>query len=250
MKMMKDVFKRREIKYILTTEQAALLRQISEKYMKNDKFGRSKVKSIYFDTPNYVLIRRSLEKPLYKEKFRMRFYVEAEPGDNVFLEIKKKIKHIVYKRRVKLEYQEALDFMAGKNDSTVIVNKDAQELQILKELKYARVFYGELIQSAYIEYDRIALSGIEDKNLRLTFDRNVCLTTQNSTNGKSKSYYILPEDKVLLEVKTLNGLPLWLREFMGREHITKVNFSKYGEAYKKYINGIFENADFEESSVG
>ena len=250
MKMMKDVFKRREIKYVLTTKQAALLQQIASKYMVEDKFGRSNVKSIYFDTANHVLIRRSLEKPLYKEKFRIRFYGKAGAGDDVFLEIKKKLKHVVYKRRVKLEYQEALDFMAGKNDKQVVENKGPKELQILKELQYARDFYGGLVQSAYIEYDRIALAGIEDKNLRLTFDCNICMISQDSNSGKSKSHRILPEGKVLLEVKTLNGLPLWLREFIGKEHITKGSFSKYGEAYRKYIKGSSDYAVFEERRVG
>lgn len=250
MKMMKDVFTRREIKYVLTIKQATLLQETASKYMVEDKFGRSKVKSIYFDTPNYVLIRRSMEKPLYKEKFRIRFYGEAGPGDDVFLEIKKKLKHVVYKRRVKLEYQEALDFMAGKNDRQVVDNKGPKELQILKELQYARDFYGGLSQSAYIEYDRIALAGVEDKNLRLTFDCNICMVSQNSKNGKTESKEILPEGKVLLEVKTLNGLPLWLREFMGKEQITKGSFSKYGEAYKKYIKGCNDNAGFEERRVG
>lgn len=250
MKMMKDVFTRREIKYVLTTKQAALLQETASKYMVEDKFGRSKVKSIYFDTPNYVLIRRSLEKPLYKEKFRIRFYGEAGPGDDVFLEIKKKLKHVVYKRRVKLEYQEALDFMAGRNDQEVVMNKKPKEQQILKELQYARDFYGGFSPSAYIEYDRIALAGIEDKNLRLTFDCKICMVSQNSKNGKTESKEILPKGKVLLEVKTLNGLPLWLRGFMGKEHITKGSFSKYGEAYKKYIKGCNDNAGFEERRVG
>lgn len=250
MKMMKDVFTRREIKYVLTTKQAALLQQTASKHMVEDKFGRSKVKSIYFDTPNYVLIRRSLEKPLYKEKFRIRFYGKAGPGDDVFLEIKKKLKHVVYKRRVKLEYQEALDFMAGKNDQEVVMNKKPKEQQILKELQYARDFYGGLKPSAYIEYDRIALAGIEDKNLRLTFDCKVCMVSQNSKNGKTESKEILPKGKVLLEVKTLNGLPLWLREFLGKEQITKGSFSKYGEAYKKYIKGSYDSTGFEERRVG
>ena len=250
MKMMKDVFKRREIKYVLTSKQAALLRQIASKYMVEDKFGRSNVKSIYFDTPNYVLIRRSLEKPLYKEKFRIRFYGEAVAGDDVFLEIKKKLKHVVYKRRVKLEYQEALDFMAGKNDQEVFIDKSPKEQQILKELQYARDFYGGFIRSAHIEYDRIALTGIEDKNLRLTFDCNICMVSEGSKNKETQLHRILPEGKVLLEVKTLNGLPLWLREFMGKEKITKGSFSKYGEAYKKCIKGSFDYEGFEERRVG
>lgn len=250
MKMMKDVFKRREIKYVLTAKQAVLLKQIADKHMKEDKFGRSKVKSIYFDTPSYLLIRRSIEKPLYKEKIRIRSYGEAGPGSEVFLEIKKKLKHIVYKRRVKLEYQEAIDFMYGKNDNKITLNRAPKEQQILRELQYTRDFYGELSRATCIEYDRIALAGIEDKNLRLTFDRNICMLSCDSTDGKSKTYEILPSDKVLLEVKTLNGLPLWLREFMGKENITKGSFSKYGEAYKRYIREDIEYSDFEERRVG
>lgn len=76
------------------------------------------------------------------------------------------------------------------------------------------------------------------------------MVSEGSKNKETQLHRILPEGKVLLEVKTLNGLPLWLREFMGKEKIIKGSFSKYGEAYKKCIKGSFDYEGFEERRVG
>ena len=62
----------------------------------------------------YRLIRASLEKPAYKEKLRLRSYGVTEPGGEVFLELKKKYKGIVYKRRITLPEDAAGEFIAGR----------------------------------------------------------------------------------------------------------------------------------------
>lgn len=46
------------------------------------------------------LIRRSIEKPVYKEKLRIRGYGDINPDSPVFVELKKKYKKVVYKRRL------------------------------------------------------------------------------------------------------------------------------------------------------
>ena len=61
-------FKRYELKYMLTLEQKERILEAMSPYMELDKYGRTTIRNIYFDTDNYRLIRRSIEKPAYKEQ--------------------------------------------------------------------------------------------------------------------------------------------------------------------------------------
>lgn len=84
------IFKRYEIKYMLTREQKKRLCHLMKDEMIADEHGQSTIQSLYFDTPDYLLIRRSLDKPFYKEKLRLRSYGVATTESDVFIELKKK----------------------------------------------------------------------------------------------------------------------------------------------------------------
>lgn len=94
------VMKRYELKYIMNKEQTEFFKKSVEGHMKIDKFGLTSIASLYYDTPNYRLIRTSIEKPAFKEKIRLRSYGLATESSPVFLELKRKAYGIVYKRRV------------------------------------------------------------------------------------------------------------------------------------------------------
>ena len=108
------VFKRFELKYLLNAEQKERVLQAMEPYMTLDGYGRTTIRNIYFDTDNYRLVRHSIEKPVYKEKLRIRSYRQAEEDSTVFVELKKKYRKVVYKRRVSLPEKEAMEW-AGVN---------------------------------------------------------------------------------------------------------------------------------------
>ena len=78
------VFQRVEQKYLLTDAQYTTLWDVLQPYMKPDAYGRSTVCSIYFDTPDRRLVRTSLEKPVYKEKLRLRTYGVPKPDSPAF----------------------------------------------------------------------------------------------------------------------------------------------------------------------
>ena len=90
-------FQRFEQKYLLDTDTYQKLRLELTPYMESDQYGISHISSIYFDTPDRRLVRSSLEKPVYKEKLRLRCYGLPGPQDPVYVEVKKKYKGIVYK---------------------------------------------------------------------------------------------------------------------------------------------------------
>ena len=47
------------------------------------------------DTSDFYLIRKSLKRPIYKEKVRLRSYDIPSKNSNVFLEFKKIIVHLI-----------------------------------------------------------------------------------------------------------------------------------------------------------
>lgn len=227
--MNKKVFKRHELKYIITLQQMNRLIEKLGLYMNEDKYFKSTIRNIYYDTPNFLLIRTSIEKPDYKEKLRIRSYKTVDSDDDVFVELKKKYKKVVYKRREILPYNAARLFL----DKKVLPN----DLQITKEIAYALEYYKDLKPAIFLSYDRLAYIGKEEKDFRITFDRNIMWRDYDI--DLTKDVYgnlILPSDSVLMEVKTVMGLPRWLLDFLGENNIYKQSFSKYGNVYKEILN--------------
>ncbi|MGN1084712.1 MAG: polyphosphate polymerase domain-containing protein, partial [Lachnospiraceae bacterium] len=178
--------------------------------------------------------RRSLEKPVYKEKLRLRSYGVAAPEDKVFLEIKKKYKGLVNKRRTKLKLAEAYEFVrTGK----VPPYQPYMNTQVLNELCYF-LHRMELVPAVFLSYDRVALFGKENKEFRVTFDRNI--TTRRYDLGLHYGVYgekLLPEDEWIMEVKIDRAMPLWMTKLLSEFQIYPASFSKYGTEYKNYITG-------------
>ena len=118
-----SVFKRYELKYLLTQEQKERVLEAMAPYMELDKYGRTTIRNLYYDTDSFRLIRHSIEKPAYKEKLRIRSYSKADPYSPVFVELKKKYDSVVYKRRLAMAETEAIGWyrdrcpVSGKNRS-------------------------------------------------------------------------------------------------------------------------------------
>ena len=206
-----------------------MVEEALQAHMTPDQFHESQICNIYYDTPDYRLVRHSLEKPVYKEKLRLRSYGQVRPEDPVFLEMKKKYKGIVYKRRIRLPEQEATRYMA---DPAAVLDAG----QIGKEIDYFKQFYGELRPVVYLSYSRLAWKGVKDPDLRLTLDQTVRYRLQNLTlTAPVEGELLLPEDLTLMEIKTPTAIPLWLVEVLSKNNIRKQSFSKYGTVYQNLL---------------
>lgn len=231
------VFKRYEMKYVLSREQQKMVLKAMEPYMKLDDYGKTLIRNIYFDTDDYLLIRRSIEKPAYKEKLRVRCYGNAESKKPVFVELKKKYKKIVYKRRIVLSENEALKWLQGERHCK-------SNSQITQEIDYFLSFYKALKPAAYISYEREAYYSQQYPDLRITFDSNILCRTSNLTLEKDGGDPVLPQENVLMEIKSGGAVPLWMTDVLSHEHIYKTSFSKYGAAYRSLIFPQINKGDF------
>ena len=223
------VFKRYELKYMLTAKQKETILEAISEHMKLDKYGRTTIRNIYFDTDDYRLIRRSIEKPAYKEKLRIRSYSRATPESTVFVELKKKYEKVVYKRRLPLCESEAMAWVCQEQPCPA-------DTQISREIDYFIKFYGKLKPSVFLSYEREAYYEQNGGDFRVTFDDHI-LCRQTDINLCSPIYGepILSEGNVLMELKCSGAIPLWMTEVLSRERIYTTSFSKYGTAYRTQI---------------
>ena len=222
------IFKRIEKKYLLSEVQSEMLFQRIGAHLKPDEFGRSTVLSLYLDTPDHRIIRNSMEAVDYKEKLRLRSYGTATADSTVFLELKKKFGGVVYKRRAAMTFAEAERYLRQ--------GIRPFESQIMSELDWAMQLYGWPEGAMMIACEREAWFDEEHPDLRLTFDRNIRyreneLRLDRGSAGSS----LLPEQTVLLEIKTAGAMPLWLADALDEEGILPGSFSKYGAAYTRSL---------------
>ena len=233
-----ETFCRYEIKYIISDDFRYFKRQLGD-FMEADKFSRDdnfySICNIYYDTPDNDIIRKSIEKPVYKEKLRLRSYGCVNEDDIVFFEIKKKVDGRVYKRRTQLTLAEAYDYI---NTGQMPEAKGTLDKQIKNEIDFFVHKYRTIIPNVFISYDRVALYGIQDKSFRVTFDANI--RSRRYDVGLDKGIYgdlLLPTGFWLMEVKTKDTIPLWFVRLLSDKKIYPVSFSKYGTEYKRFISG-------------
>ena len=219
-----SVMKRYELKFLLNKDQLQYFMDQIGYYMKVDKYGLTSIASIYFDTADYRLITKSIEKPKYKEKLRLRGYGIVEPGKPTFLEVKRKCEGIVYKRRVSLSEDEAFN---------LIVNKETKKKdQISRELEAFMETYKKLEPKYMIIYDRLAYYQ-DDSDLRITIDMNPRYRTDNLNLHTSMDGMPLIEEGAILEVKVQHSIPIWLSAILSKGKIYQTSFSKVGTAHKE-----------------
>ncbi len=226
------IFRRNEKKFLLTEKQYHELWEMVSPHLEEEEYGHSTICNLYYDTADYELIRESIERPVYKEKLRLRSYGEPDDDSVVFIEIKKKYKGTVYKRRMGLPLLEAVQGLELGHVPLV----PGQE-QIASEINYfLQHRQGPLVPSVFLAYDRDAFRDLEDAELRLTFDFDIRsrLDHLSLTDGAWGEGYF-QNGEVMLEIKTIGAYPLWLVHAMEECQIYPASFSKYGNVYKRNI---------------
>ncbi|MBO4563788.1 MAG: polyphosphate polymerase domain-containing protein [Clostridia bacterium] len=227
--IVRSVFERKEIKYIITKQQRDELLQKLEGFMQPDQYGQTTICNIYFDTPTSRVIRESIEKPKYKEKLRLRTYGVPTEDSLAFVELKKKLNGIVYKRRETMRYIDAMRMLVNRE-------RPVRPSQILREIEWVLDFYGDLRPSMVLCYDRRAYFGCEDPELRMTLDTNIRFRTGDfDLMQGAYGQTLMDEDFYILELKITDAVPLKLSHIFDELKIYPGSYTKYGNAYKKLI---------------
>ena len=222
-----ETFRRVEKKYLLDSQQYRKMLEGIEGHVVEDKYPFSHISSLYYDNESFELIRRSIEKPEYKEKLRIRCYQRPGRDDRVFVELKKKFQGIVYKRRSRVNPDDVLKD---------IYSCAYEDEQIGKEIEYMLSCYGKLKPKIYIGCDRYSYVGKDDENLRITFDTDIRYRLDNLDLNASGADRQLT-DRIVMELKAKQALPLWLSRLLDETKAYPQGFSKVGNAYLKQLKG-------------
>lgn len=235
--MAKTSFNRYEKKYIVKKEVYDFLLHDMEPYMKKDIHNEGidfyTICNIYYDTEEDEIIKRSVSKPEFKEKLRLRCYCNGDENSFAFLEIKKKLHGFVNKRRTTIKVREANELI---NDKVMPLVQPYHNEQVLNEL-YHYVKNKELIPRIVISYDRMAYSDKADSDVRITFDTNI--TSRRSElqlQRMEEDELILSDDYYLMEIKTSKAIPLWLTHILEKYDLYSSSFSKYGTEFFEHLN--------------
>ena len=228
MEQVQHSFQRYEKKFLLTQAQYQGLRRALEARLAVDQYGEHTICNIYFDTDRFDLIRASLEKPAYKEKFRLRSYGVPGPQGLIFAEIKKKAGGVVYKRRVEGLPRQSGALMARGRPLP-------GSGQIQREIQWFLSRYRPT-PKVFIGYERVAMTAPQDPDLRVTFDWNIRWRTQRLELGLGDDGHpVLSEDRVVMEIKVPRAIPLWLAGALSAGGIFPTSFSKYGACYQRCL---------------
>ncbi len=223
-----STFKRYENKYMMDDRQYAAFFKAIAPYVAADEYPQYTICNLYYDTDTFEIIRQSLDKPVYKEKLRLRSYGTPDGEGKVFFELKKKYKKEVFKRRVSMSVQEFNDYLLHGTMPDV-------SPQVMREIGFFMSLYHPQ-PKVYIAYDRVAFKGKDDETLRITFDKNIRyrISDLNLSSGDYGQQIIDPSQH-LAEIKVAGAMPLWLSKALDEQHVYPTSFSKYGYCYQNYL---------------
>lgn len=238
-----EVFNRYERKFIINDETYQKLQACLPEFMQTDEHSENgsfyTICNIYYDTPDNHLIRSSVDAKrdgrAYKEKLRLRSYGKAELTDKVFLEIKKKYRKLVNKRRTKIYLQDAYAYLETGEQPVL---ESFMNQQVFREIDYM-THRMPLVPKLFLSYDRCAMFGKEDRDFRITFDRNI--TTRRYDLGLHYGVYgdkLLSENEWIMEIKIDHAMPMFMTELLSELQIYPVSFSKYGMEYMRHVAAL------------
>lgn len=237
--VIQEVFKRYELKYIINEEtKFKLLNALEGRItadVHGDENGFYNINNLYFDSDSRIFLSETVNKKRFRQKLRLRAYNDVDLDSNVFLEIKKKHKGVVSKRRTLLKLDSAYDFLKLNDKIDDYGMYKPSNVQILREVEFLKNYF-ELKPKVIVSYDRQAFQGVIEDDLRITFDSNlrrrwVDLVVEKGPWGD----LFLDRNQYILEVKVNNRVPLWLARILNELQCYQQSFSKYTSCYEDAI---------------
>lgn len=235
-----QTFNRIENKYIINQKQYNIIKNVLDlHYLQKegiDQYETYPVSNIYYDTDDNLIIKKSVSKPFFKQKLRLRAYGHVEDESMIFLELKRKYDGYVNKRRTMISVDEAYHLI---NFHILPEIKDYHNLQVLKEILFYINQY-DLKPSVYLYYERETYASLDENPIRITFDTNILTRRDELDIRKDYGNKLLDDDLYIMEIKTNTNYPLWLNQLLNKNHIYSSSFSKYGTEFFNHLNNHTE----------
>lgn len=182
--------------------------------------GKYRIRSLYFETPEDVVLREKLYGINDREKFRIRYYND----DATFIKLEKKTKVNGFGNKISAPMT--------KEECEKLVNGDTGWMRnsshaLLHEL-YAKMKFQQLKPKTIVDYVREPFL-YKPGNVRITIDSQI----QTGINSKDLFCQNLPavrisaDNIIILEVKYDEFLPDVIRDAIQMKNRKSTAFSKY-----------------------
>lgn len=229
-----SVPRRQEYKYFVPVSRLEYLRERFLRYMEHDPFCRAaerhaySVRSIYLDTAAYRFYFEKIHGLKVRKKIRVRCYGETGTDASAFMEIKHKLNLFSYKDRAEIPY----DYVSDVVDDAAIGPSLAASLNGHRpalEKFINHVVRLNLMPSVLVTYEREALVGVHEPDVRVTFDLNVRSLPQPDWRDMFREAHLrrVTDPWFILEIKFRNPLPFWMRQILRDYGLRRQAISKY-----------------------
>jgi hypothetical protein len=224
-------FNRFELKYLLTLQQAELVKTALRAYLVPDEHGNGQggypITSLYYDSPDYRCYWEKVDGVKFRRKLRLRCYGYEQPlaGDSpVFVEIKQQVSRVTQKRRAVLPYAAALQLCNQRQ----VPECSTEDRAVVDEI-HSFLWHYNLRPVSIVRYQRAALIGTDfDLGLRVTFDTDLtCQVTALRLHAPPAPVALLSANLVVMEIKANERVPYWLTELVAAYNLKMVRMSKY-----------------------
>lgn len=224
---------RYELKFLLAAAEKSrflsLIRDGIRPDRHGDDHGAYRVSSLYYDTMDWQAYYEKLDGVLLRKKFRLRYYgLPQEKPEVSFFEIKHRYGNLISKERASLSPESCARLLK--------LESDLDELGNLSGPMAARVLgfhhQSPLSPALIVSYLRHAWTGVEDEDLRVTFDHFLTAHPADDylSPGQGAGLPFLSPDQIVLEIKFNRNLPRWLQQRLIQHRLRPVRYSKYVEA--------------------
>jgi len=229
-----DLIERRELKYYVPIVLLDALRDRIMTHMEYDPhcLGRKDfaypVHSLYLDTRRSLFYFEKIEGHKVRKKLRIRIYEPVEIERTAFLEIKRKINEHVFKERVQIPIDEALQLFNGVTFHPLNC-RNGQALALDRFVYLTKRL--QLEPKVLIVYDREAFFDPEGTSLRVTFDMNIRSSPTDDLEDLLSELDCRPvsQQYFIMEVKFSGIMPHSIKRIINDFRLRLQSYSKYCE---------------------
>lgn len=232
--------------YKLSYAQYSQLRKRNYPYLVEEQKGIHERSALYFDTPDFELMREVQDGGVYQELFRMRTSESLMKESLVAMEIVKEFNGRKSLRNILIPYVNAQSFL---RDYRKYILKEGVEAQISREIEYL-VSGRNLVPKVVISSDRISAICTKKGRLEMDFDFNIRWRTVNFDLKKGNiGEFVDPTLNVLMTVKSEGSHPQWFRGLVEELSLYESSFSSLMVTYKEHLFSK-ENKNYVSEFVG
>jgi SPX domain protein involved in polyphosphate accumulation len=234
------LFNRLEVKYLVDRSTRTALNRDIQALMRPDKYagpdGCYRVRSLYFDTADYMAYRQKIAGEAERHKLRIRAYGD-DPSQTqlVRLEVKSRYTSFIYKVVVDLsrqEYREIEDAFKQRRLPSMNLWSDKSTSTEFLRLKQQYNFAARVL----LQYRRQAYERNELYRVRVNFDDELIASRDLDLLGSMPgARSLLRYGYSIFEIKVDNVLPSWLHQLISKYDLNNQAFSKFCNAVQSEV---------------